>query len=174
MTQDELPDLAPSVLPLRIILIGLVSGVIVFAGIAIYLVNFAGNGPLGPMNGMMTWVTLGFAAIIGVMQAFVPNAIVSAARQRLAQTTELAELAGLIMAHRTKTIVAAAMCESVAFMTLIAYVLEGDLAMLALAALFTLMIFARFPTANGLAAWLEQQHDLIAVNRAEHGAASAS
>jgi hypothetical protein len=174
MPQDELPDLGPIVFPLRIILVGLIVGVAIFAAIVVYLVNFAGNGPFAQMNGLMTWVTVGFAVIMGIMQAFIPNAMVAAARRRLAQTTELAELAGLIMAHRSKTIVGAAMCESIAFMALISYMLEGDFWLLGIASLFTLMIAVRLPTANGLAAWLEQQRDLIAANRAEQRAASVN
>lgn len=174
MPQEELPDLRPVVAPMRIIVFALILGVLVFGGVAIYLVNFAGNGPLAPMNHLISFVAVGLAVIVTVMQAIVPGAIVAATRQRLARTTEVAEVSGLIAAYRSKLIVGAALCEGAAFMALQAYLLEGDLWLLPLAAFLTLLIAARIPSASGLAAWLDQQHEVIEAMRVDLGAASAN
>lgn len=174
MPQEELPDLKPLLFPMRIVLYALMLGVFVFGGVAVYLVNFAGKGPLAPMNHLLSWVAVGIAAVVVPMQAIIPGTIVAAARQRLARTTELAEISGLIAAYRSKLIVGAALCEGAAFMALQAYLLEGDVLLLPLAALFVLLIAARVPTAPGLASWLDRQHELLEAMRLDMGAASAN
>jgi hypothetical protein len=108
------------------------------------------------------------------MQAILPGTITAAARQRLARTTEVAEESGLLAAYRSKMIVGAALCEGAAFMALQAYLLEGDLWLLPLAAVFALLIIARLPSASGLASWLDREHEMIAALRIEPGAASAN
>jgi hypothetical protein len=159
---------------MRVVIFALVMGVLVFGGIAVYLVNFAGNGPLAPMNHLISWVAVGVAVVALIMQAILPGTIVAAARQRLARITEVSEESGLIAAYRSKMIVGAALCEGAAFMALQAYLLEGDLWLLPLAAVMTLLIAARIPSASGLASWLDRQHEMIAAMRLEPGAASAN
>jgi hypothetical protein len=174
MPQEELPDLKPLVSSMRIVLYALMLGVFVFGGVGVYLVNFAGKGPLAPMNHLLSWIAVGIGAVVLLMQAFIPGTIVAATRQRLARTTELAEISGLIAGYRSKLIVGATLCEGAAFMALQAYLLEGDVWLLPLTVLFVLLIAARVPSAAGLASWIDTQHELIEAMRVDTGAASAN
>ncbi len=161
MSQDDSTDLTPFVFSLRIVIFALILSVAIYAGIAVFLVNFAGNGPMAPMNDLMTWVALGFGAVMALLQAVVPGMILSAARQRIAALTEVAETNLLLNAYRSRAIVGAALCEGGAFMALTTYLLEGNFWLLQLTAALMLLTVMRFPSVNGVSVWLEQQHDLL-------------
>jgi hypothetical protein len=48
VSQEDSTDLSPIVFPLRIVIFALILGVAIYAGIAVFLVNSAGNGPMAP------------------------------------------------------------------------------------------------------------------------------
>jgi hypothetical protein len=161
MSQDELPSVSPTVFTLRIILFGLTMGLLVFAGIAVYLVQF-GNGPMAPNNDLLSWVLLGCAAPMLILQFVMPSMILNSIRAKMLvrPTDHLYE--NLIGAYRAHVIIGWAMCEGAAFTVLIGYLLEGNVLLLAIAGVALILMLFRLPTQDSLNGWLERQSEFLA------------
>ena len=61
------------------------------------------------------------------------------------------------MVYMTRTIVAAALIEGAAFMSIVAYMLEGSTVALGLAVALVAGILLHFPTASRVVGWIEAQ-----------------
>jgi hypothetical protein len=159
MSQDNLPNLWPTVFTLRIILFALILGIVVFACVAIFMVTQ--NGPMAPNGDVFTWTMTVFAAPILLVQFVLPAFILNSTSKRILarQPNALDEI--LVAAYRSHLIIGWAMCEGAALSVLIAYLLEGNDAMLVIAAIAIALMVIRLPSERGLAAWLERQRDSL-------------
>jgi hypothetical protein len=158
-------DLDPFALPLRtgrILIAAMVLGATTFLGITLVLRN-AGNMPPPPPLPIVSYVGIGFALTILVAYAVVPNQIAATARKQLPREARsgqvpVARLTGLYL---TRLIIAAALLESIVFMELIAYLLEGQLFSLGLGAVFLIGLALQFPSRGRVEQWIERQHEIL-------------
>jgi hypothetical protein len=67
----------------------------------------------------------------------------------------------LLAVYQMRTIIAAALLEGAVFFMAVAYLLEGHVLALGLGALLALAVAAHFPTAAGVAAWVDEQRDRL-------------
>ena len=151
--QSENP-LAQQVKVLQIIILAMVMGVVMFAGIAMAMQR----EPSG--DSLLSYTAAGMALFGIVARVVVPAAIVGKLRQQLAEETGLsaeAATARLATMYQTRTIVAAALVEGPALIALVAYLMEGKLMALGCAAVMLATLATLFPTANSARSWLEGQ-----------------
>ena len=166
-------ELGPAVRTLQIIVGALTAGSVVFLIVAIVLSGAiaveAGNTPI------LTYVALGFAAMVLLARPIVSNIIVATGRSRIAKGTwqppggqqanramsELLERMGdagkLVVINQVRTIVAGALLEGAAFLLLVVYLAEHSWISLAVAIVFILTLAMHFPTRQRLIAWIENQ-----------------
>ncbi|MGE3805715.1 MAG: hypothetical protein AB7K24_13645 [Gemmataceae bacterium] len=169
--EDRLPDNLPMrVRTMQIIVLALALGIASFFVIATYLRT---QQPAPAQGNQLPIISIvaGFFTV-GPVAAFflVPRLIVNSARGRLAPERRLAPALQdqpldwsekLLGVYQTKLIVAAALLEGPAFFLMIAYLLEGQLWTLVLAAFLLAGVVAQFPTQPGVTSWLQEQMRLI-------------
>src|SRR5947208_15022755 len=95
MNQPELhATIRPRVFVLRIVIGALLSGVAILAVMAIFL-RQSGNRPPPPPVPIMTYVALGFGAVLLVMHRFILKLVETNARKRIASVPS--ELGGPVI-----------------------------------------------------------------------------
>jgi hypothetical protein len=154
MTDEALQrELAAPLTTLRIIVLALAMGCVTFLVVAFVLRNSGERDapPAGPPT--LTIVAAALAAGAAVARAFVSPLVVASGRRRLASDDAKA-LAGL---YTNRTILAAALLEGAAFAAGVAYLVEGRVAILVVGALLAAAVASHFPTASGMAGWIEDQ-----------------
>jgi len=131
-----------------------------------------GGGPPAQGAGTVSLIILGFSLVSFAARFVVPSLLVSGACRQIARGTWRPARRGsepapdtergkLVPVFLTKTIAGSAALEGAACACLVAYMIEGQLYMLVLAAVFTAGILAGFPTSGGLDAWLERHERLV-------------
>lgn len=138
----------------------LIMAIVIFTGIAAS--QRVGKAPDEPM---LTWVGVGFAALMIVPAMIVPRVITNAGLAKLeSYEGEDAEraLAGL---YQTRVIVAQAMPEGAAFFNLVAYQIEGNWVSLGVTAAMLLMMLAQFPTQGRFENWVRRLREEQAFQR---------
>jgi hypothetical protein len=181
MTNDE--DLVtPRLRTMQLLAAALPGGVVIFMGIALFLVaNRPEPGaPEGPF--WLSWLAVGFVALQAVVVAvFAPLQTRSAVRRAaagagrppdpsLAQEWQTDTARPLAIAQ-TQLLITLALLEGAAFFGCVAYLVEAQPIALAAAAVALVVMLARFPTEARLHAWLEQQSETLDRYRQEepHG-----
>jgi hypothetical protein len=164
---DEPTFLAPRIRVLQILVPALVMGVLT-ALIIFCSLRAQGNMPPAPPTPLISYVAVAFAVVILMPFAIVPQIVVNTGRKRLAQYGGGNEslVSSLFMTYQTKTIIACALLEGVAFFQAIAYFLEGQQISLILAIAFMAGIALHFPTRAGVERWIERQTELIEQQKA--------
>ena len=166
--------IGPLVRTQQIIVAALIGGCLSFLGVAVVM-RLQGAMPQGDPQPILSYVLVMFAVTALAARAIVPGVIVARGRRAIARGTwRLPEgpraggslgdfLAGggdaakLAMVSQTSLIVSAALLEGVAFFGLVVYMIQGDLAALAIAILMILGIAAHFPTRSRVEGWIESQ-----------------
>jgi hypothetical protein len=157
------PDsIASRVRAVQIIVIALAMGC--FSVVAVMFVLRGGKAP-DPDTSFLTWFGLAFCIAAVFARFVVPQAIVSAGRRRLLTSSSEERLEQLLQLFQIRTIVATALLEGAVFLMATAYLIEGHLLALILAAAGSLAVAAHFPTAAGVAAWIDQQQDRLRLDR---------
>jgi len=181
-------ELGRLVLTQKIVVGSLIAGAVGFLVVAVVL-SSRGAFDAGD-DATMAWamnLVLGMF-LIGAVAArmIVPGIMVTQARRKIIagewslpdgpQQTELMSViertgdAGrLMVAHQTKTIVAAALIEGVTFFAIIAYMITQSTFALAVACGMIAVQAMHFPTRNGVYGWIETQLRLIEQERAFRG-----
>jgi hypothetical protein len=144
---------------MQIVVAALVMGCLFFMAIVLFL-NPPTDLQASDFRGLLTCVLIGFTVMALVGRAVVPSAIVSAGVRRLAQshsqetdpTAVITALWGLL---HTRTIVAGALLEGVAFFALISYMLEKSPLALLLAVVLIIALAMHFPTRSWADRWIE-------------------
>jgi hypothetical protein len=155
VTPDELSALGPlrqAILTLRIIVVALALGVLVFGAITIAH-NLGQPQSLGGKLDVVALAMLGFGLLCGAQGIVLPGILFRfVARPNPALLSQFAqhgpEVARILTIQsriQTATIVGCACFEGGAFANLVWYMNSGELAHLALAGLMLLGILARFP-----------------------------
>jgi hypothetical protein len=173
--------LTPRLRVMRIILLALVMGCMIFLAVVVSIrlsQNVQNNtGPL------LTYMGIGFGLLMFVLSLIVPRAMVANARKQIAQGTWPSAAAGgrhpgaverlrakgdvgqLCALYQMQRIIAAAMLEGATFFNLIAYLQEGDTTSLVAAALLLAAMLRLFPTRGGVENFLVEQGELLRQER---------
>lgn len=170
---------------LQLIVGALVMGALMFLGIVLFLVHFgaAPKGMAGEPQFLLSYLLVAFSLASLGARIFVPPMIVSAARRRIREgiwrpnpsgtvpiaAQEFLERTGdagrLWYVLLTRTLVAAAILEGVAFFACIAYMLEHSYLSLAIAMTFIAALALHVPTQSGVIHWIEEQLRLLEEER---------
>lgn len=155
----------------QVVTLAMCLGVSVFAGFVVMQRGVGGQGTLG----VLTLASLGLAATAVPAGFLIGQQVIRSARSRLVPGTwrPVQEQSGcpgtevefLVATYQNQLIVGAALLEGACFLALMAYLTESHLASLAVAGMCLLGILARFPTAGGLADWVERQLQRIREER---------
>jgi hypothetical protein len=175
MSHASWPDEATkTVRVLQIIVPALVAGTMFFLIIALATGGLRAK-PLGPLSSTpITLVAVAFAALELVAREIVVRFIVAGVRRKIVAGIDRAAAAppaadridnpaddadGLVRAFAAKTIASAAIFEGVAFLAIIAYLVEGTAVALGLAVFLIVAVASHFPTQSGALDWVERQWD---------------
>ncbi len=159
----------------QIIVAGMAAGPTLFLVIVLWLGSLA-NQAGDDTQPLLTWLALGFAAVMVVLRFVIPSIVVGRRRAAIARgvfqpgqganapTPQFQQFldrtgdAGLLwLVFLTKTILAGATLEGAALFLLVAYLIEGDALSLVVAAVLILGIVAMMPTRLGVLHWIEDQ-----------------
>ncbi len=158
---------------MRIVVLALALGVATFLVIVIVVRQQSGAQP-APDPPLLTYMALGFAALMTVLQAVIPGLMVTSGRRQIARgkwpaaghgPAPVDDAGKLCALYQVRLIVGAAMAEGAAFFSLIAYLTEGEVATLAAAAFMLVLVLLRFPTRFGLESWLAEQQERLQQDR---------
>ena len=177
--QNLADKLKPAVMVLRLIVVALILGVLAFASAAFFIRQTGEKTPADAPLEFLTWMALGAAAMALVASWALPVAIVKKARRAIASGTypalrgntsgspfawlsELGDAGKLAAVYLTATIVGVAVLEGAAFVNLVAYLVNGNLANLAAGVAIVLPMAAMIAGASRLAIWILEQLRLMA------------
>jgi hypothetical protein len=168
---SELDDrvLAPRVRAMQIMAFALITGVVVFLGIACYQV-LAQGAPATPRDGLpMVSLVAGVVFAGGIMASFAaPTLMTRAALQRIASSTwqvprgtdpkdAATDFAKLLAVKQTTLIVSMALLEGPAFLGCLAFFVEGQFFMLGIVTVAIVAMLLKFPTEGSVRSWLYEQ-----------------
>jgi hypothetical protein len=174
--------LTPRLRVMRIILLALLLGCLIFLGLVVAM--RLANNLRDNSAPLLTYMAAGFAALMLVLHVVVPRFSVASARKQIARGNwpiaaktssrypEAAETmrgmsdAGeLCMLYQMQMIVGAAMLEGATFFALIAFLVEGDPASLIVAGILIALLVWRFPTRARVENFLVEQGELLRQER---------
>lgn len=165
-------ELGKRVLTMRIIVATLLAGIVGFAVLAVAF-RMLGNvqAPPGNMVPMLLVVGLAFTVANAVTYLIVPGKIIKSALRRLVASepakAEAVQFAiKLCEVYQTQLIVGAALLEGTAFLWLMFFMLSGEWFMLGFVVAAVVLLGLRFPSADQLARWLDQQQESLEIERA--------
>ncbi len=166
--------LSAVVMTLRIIIVALAAGLLMFMVVVTVLVPAqmapkpaldVGNPPVVSADKAMPVLTVAAiagAAILLPLSVAIPGIVSDAQRRKLASTKASADdVPALIRAYQTKLIMAAALTEAPGFLALVAYMLERNPITLGLALIIIAFILIRFPIRARVEQWLDGQLDRL-------------
>jgi hypothetical protein len=169
---DLAAPLAVQVTRLRMVVAALTAGVLVFAGVAVYL-RQTSAAPVAPDAAqLLTWLAVAAAPLALLASRLVPAAVVRSARRQISQGTfpatppaatpaELGESGKFASVHFAGTVLAAAILEGAAFFNITVYLLGGGLIVLAVGVALALTMLLLLPSAADLAEWIREQQRLL-------------
>jgi hypothetical protein len=179
--QDLDRFLTPRLRVMRIILLALVLGCVIFLIVVVSIrlsQNLQNNS--APL---LTYMGIGFGLLMFVVSLIAPRVMVATARKQIAKgtwpsaaaearypgaveklhgTSDVGQLCAL---YQTQLIIGAAMLEGATFFNLIAYLQEGDPTSLVAAGLLLAAMLRLFPTRGGVENFLIEQGELLRQER---------
>lgn len=158
MSSDD-PFPRERLVPMQIIAGALPLGVLLFFGVAIFIVYGSDNPQPAAANRLpMISIMAGmFLLITGPLSFVMPGMITQTALKQIAAGGEHYDVNRLFGMKQTSMIVGMALLEGTAFFGLIAFMIERQPAVLAVPALALAGMLMRFPTENSVRNWIEQQ-----------------
>jgi len=173
--------LTPRLRVMKILMAALVVSCLIFLGVVLALRR--ANNPQNNIVPLLTYMAVGFSLLMLVLHVVVPRLTIATARKQMARgdwppskvsgqypvATEkkrgTGEAGKLCMLYQMQLIIGAAMLEGAVFFSLIAYLVEGDLASLAVAGLLIVFLLLRIPTRTGVENFLIEQGELLRQER---------
>ncbi len=151
----------------QIIVVALLTGIMIFLGIAIFKVSE--NPPILAGPPIVTYVCFGFLFLETIAWLIVPGVVGKELVRRIAQNQfpptksgeQFSDLHSLALAHQTVTIIAAALVEGGAFFTIIAFLIEGQNTALIATGYTILLLLLTFPTRVKLRSWIELNYQRL-------------
>jgi hypothetical protein len=165
---------------MQIIIGALSMGNLVFAVISLMLRDW-GQKPAADRTPLITYLGLGYAAVMTVIHIILPNRITTNARRaRARQVIRFdkgdpsadgldAESFDLLGLYQNQLIRRAALIQGSAFFLLVAYIVEGQPIALLVAGLLLLRLLSMIPTQTRVERWLNEQRELLAEDRQSLG-----
>ncbi len=157
----------------QIVASALLNGALIFAGIAVFLVQQRGKG-LSPPTGMpvISYAAVALFVLELALWRFLPDQIANNQVGKIARgawtpgpgapaTVFATDTDKLLSVFQTKTLVANALLEAVALLGCAAYMLEGQLFVLAVVGGAVVLMLVTFPTRANLAQWLAERQARI-------------
>lgn len=167
----DVEQLRPRLRVMQIVCLALILGALIFLGIALFMVL---TERLNPRAGLPFVSLMGLALLVvdGPLAIILPGVMARSAVKKIAAGTSTPpvegsadDLAGddmkLLAVRQTTLIVGLALWEALAYMSGIAYMLEGQSFVLAIAGVAILFMLGSFPTMRSVRVWLERQRPLI-------------
>lgn len=166
MNQELALRIHPVVLKLQIVFLGLISGVLAFAAVAVVIAkNNAAGGAAPPTSGVVGPIALA-AGALSLVAAPVLFTFLRARGERQAATLDgpgpalrgeslTDRAASLLATYQTAFIVVCAVLEGAAMFNVLAYLLEGERLNLLAAAVVWVALARRLPTPGRVATWIE-------------------
>jgi hypothetical protein len=155
-------NLPAAVSTLRIIVLALAGGVLIFAGVVLFLRSQGRPGD--PNMQLITWLGIGLLVSNLAMAAVLLPMIDASNRRRLAAGPNAP--AAWVGLYVTRTIIGCALVEGAAFMCLVGALLDGQpWGLLAGAAGAALMLGLYWPTEDRAREFVERQRELAAGER---------
>jgi hypothetical protein len=144
----------------------IITGALVFGAVGTLLILFAvrHQNPVPPNDPpLVSYIALGYTAVMAIVALVVPNLIAAAGRRRLANlpagTSPAADLAAWYALYHTCLVVRLANLEGTALFLILAYFIDSwALPLLVTPALIALMLW-QFPTADRFERWVEAQKE---------------
>ena len=148
---------------LRIVTFALLAGVIMFAGVTLFINNFSFDAD----PDIMSWIGLGFAAIMIVNSFAMPrvvaaNMIKGFAAETSAERSDADLTNQLLSAYRTQVIIASAILEGGAFLNLTMTMITPFIGNLVAVAVLMFLMFTHVPSPGKLQFWLQDRRQEIA------------
>jgi hypothetical protein len=166
---------------MQIIAGALVTGVLVFVAIDLYLVLVQNRGgglnPPQPVP-LLSWMALGMLAVTVPVSFLLPRFLTRSALQRIASGTwqlgpnvpiPATDAGKLLAVRQTTLILGLAPLEGAAFFGCIAYLMEASVLALSAVLVALLLMLWQFPTESNVRAWLAEQTEQLAQVRRETG-----
>lgn len=174
---NDLADrLRPAVITLRIIVLAMAGGVLVFACIAA-VIRRSQPRPAIDVVPLLTSLAIVLAPLALLARGFVPALLVKRGRARIAagkfelpahpragiarSLSELGDAGKFFMVYQTQAIIAAAQLEAVAFLSIAAFLINGSVIALALGVLLAAAIVATVPRMPRVVQWIHEQLRLM-------------
>jgi hypothetical protein len=151
--------LTPRIRVMQIIAFSLVLGPAIMLAVVV-AIRAGRNAAPPPPTPLVSYVLLGFAAMMIMPFAIVPNMAAAGARQRLIQGRVLNDddiHAILCNVYQTRMIIGSAMLEGAAMAQFIAYLVEGRMVSLVVGGLLLAGLVLQFPTRGRVETWIERQ-----------------
>lgn len=164
MSTDPDRSLAQRVRGMQLIVVALVLGVLVF--LAVVLVILAA-GLMDPVDvSFVSPISVVFGVVMIAQRAVLPTMLLNKRVGVIAEVRDESVADRLLLgAFASRMILACALCESAAFFSLCAFLLNRDWYVLVVPAVCVALMAARFPTTDGVRRWLDEQLELIGHQR---------
>jgi len=143
---------------LKIVTFALVSGVLVFMGVALVM----NRGVIDGEPNIMSWVGLGMGGLMFVNHLVVPNIVSRVAlnnvnAEEVRHADEEKKFSLIYPVFQTRHIIACALLEGAAFMNLAFYMMTEYVGNIAAAAVLVAMIAIRFPSVSAVEFWVQDR-----------------
>jgi hypothetical protein len=152
LTELQRDQLRQALRPMQIIVATLAFGVVSFFVVTLFIGSHGGgNGP--DSNHIVTYVGMGFAIVGAIVWIIL--------RDLIARQSRKSVLAGdtrrLATVYQTRLIISCALLEGIAFLNLVAYLIEHQRMSLVIAGAYLVILLNQFPTLNRLENWVERE-----------------
>jgi hypothetical protein len=148
--ESQPTDITAPLRAMQIVAGALMAGVVFFG--VIVIVNGSLNQP--PKAGILSFIGVGFAALMFVLHLIVPGIMAKNVKLESTGTSEVERWCGM---YQTKMIIAFALLEGAAFLNLVACMSEHNWWSLAVAGGLVLIMAVQFPTRTRVEQWIETQ-----------------
>lgn len=169
--ENTVKQLGAQVRTMQMMVFALCTGVLSFGG----YVLFAGGNEQPAQSNTLTTAAICFSVLGGVFALAVPALIAASQHKKIADGTWKPtnrqspappdDVGKLLATYQLKIIIRAAFFEGPSFLALLAYMTEGHLVNLGLAAVMLIGLLAQFPTVGRAERWLEVQLERIEERR---------
>jgi hypothetical protein len=129
--------------------------------------------PPPPPTPLVTYLALGFSAVLLATHRRILKQVETNARKRIARQAGesvdalIPEVGDLYGVYQSSRIIAAALLEGPAFFCLIAYLIEGQWISLVTAVILLIGLLLLFPSVSGVTRWIMDQQELIRQERSQ-------
>jgi hypothetical protein len=148
-TASESPSLTAQTRVLQIVVGALVMGVLLFGTFVVFT---ALKKPPGGVT--MSYIAIGFSALMIVLHVIVPGVVERAALRNQSIDTGPQALLGV---YFTRTIIAAALLDGAAFLSLVAVMQEHRPWVLGVTAVLVVLMIMQIPSRTRIEQWLEMR-----------------